>query len=262
MSPRLLLLLLSALMLTACAHVRHASGGHFVARQVQVDGTWHRYQVFVPARSAYPGKPALVLFLHGSGERGSDNASQLKAGLGPYLKQHAADFPAVVVMPQVPDGEEWTSTNARVALAAQAAALDEFGADPDRVYLTGMSMGGYGTWEVALMDPDRFAALVPVCGAVHPNRPDRPSLRVTEVDGVADPYADIARRLGGKPIWIFHGALDDVVPLQDDHRLVAAFKAQGTPVRYTELPQANHNAWDPTYADPAMWSWLLAQHRH
>lgn len=259
MKPALLFLL--ACLLTACAMQREGMPGHFVARQVQIDGAMHRYQVFVPSPAAYRGKPALVLFLHGSGERGSDNTSQLDAGLGVYLKQHTRDFPALVVLPQVPGEEEWTDTNARVALAAQQAALAEFNADPRRVYATGMSMGGYGTWEVAMLAPERFAALVPVCGAVHPPRPERPTLRVTAVDGATDPYATIARRLRGMPVWMFHGALDDVVATHDDHQLVAALNAVGTPVRYTEYPQGNHNAWDATYADPAMWAWLFAQRR-
>ncbi len=253
--------LLLVCLLTTCAIPRDAMPGHFIQREVQVDGVSHRYQVFVPSPAAYRGRPALVLFLHGSGERGRDNQAQLDAGLGPYLKAHTGDFPALVVLPQVPGEEEWTGTNARVALAAQAATLAEFKADPHRVYATGMSMGGYGTWEVALMAPGRFAALAPVCGAVHPPRAQRPSLRVTLVDGAIDPYADIARRLRGMPIWMFHGALDDVVSTQDDHRLVEAFATAGTPVHYTQYPQGNHNAWDATYADPALWEWLFAQRR-
>lgn len=234
---------------------------YFIERSVQVDGVSHRYRVFVPSPAACPGPPALVLFLHGSGERGHDNRKQLDAGLGPHLCRHAHDFPALVVLPQVPDGEEWTGTNARVALIALAATLTEFKADPTRVYATGMSMGGYGTWEVALMAPERFAALVPVCGAVHPPRPQRHSMRVTQVDGTADPYAAIAARLHGMPAWIFHGAQDQRVPIADDQRLVRAFAATGHPVRLTEYPQGDHNIWEATYADPAMWAWLFAQRR-
>ncbi|SEL75696.1 Prolyl oligopeptidase family protein [Pseudoxanthomonas sp. GM95] len=234
----------------------------FVERSVQLDGVAHRYRVFVPCPTALEDAPALVLFLHGSGERGTDNRGQLDAGLGAYLQQQAHDFPALVVLPQVPGVEEWTGTNARVALAALAATLDEFAADPARVYATGMSMGGYGTWEVALMAPARFAALVPVCGAVHPPRRKRPSLRITQVDGTADPYAAIAARLADMPVWMFHGARDDRVPVEDDRRLVQAFAAAGHPVRYTEYPDADHNIWDATYADPALWAWLFAQRRH
>jgi predicted peptidase len=120
-------------LLTGCTMPREPMPGRFVERALQRDGATHRYQVFVPSRAAYRGKPALVLFLHGSGERGHDNQAQLDAGLGPYLKRQARDFPALVVLSQVPGVEEWTDINARVALAAQQATLEEFGADPQRV---------------------------------------------------------------------------------------------------------------------------------
>ncbi len=111
-------------------------------------------------------------------------------------------------------------------------------------------------------DPRRFAAIVPVCGAVLAPRAVRPTLFVEQVAHEADPYAVIAQRLQHTPIWIFHGALDDVVPPDDDRRLHAAFqRAAARDVRYTEYPEGNHNAWDATYADPAMWEWLFAQKR-
>jgi predicted peptidase len=234
----------------------------FVQRQVVVDGKRHGYQVFVPATAASGPNPPVILFLHGSGERGSDNRKQVEAGLGPYVRSRADDFPAIVVFPQVPEDEEWFGPSARVAFAALDAATREFGGDTHRTYLTGMSMGGYGTWELALMQPQRFAALVPVCGAVKPPNDER-ALYVTPVAAEPDPYAAIASRLHDMPVWIFHGAKDDVVLPADDRRLIAAFKAAGAKdARYTELPDANHNAWDPTYAGtPGLWEWLFAQHR-
>jgi len=103
---------------------------------------------------------------------------------------------------------------------------------------------------------------VPVCGAVLAPRAVRPTLFVEQVAHEADPYAAIAQRLRQTPIWIFHGAQDDVVPPADDRRLHAAFEAAGAgDVRYTEYPDGNHNAWDATYGDPAMWAWLFAQKR-
>jgi predicted peptidase len=125
-----------------------------------------------------------------------------------------------------------------------------------------MSMGGYGTWEVALLAPHRFAALVPVCGGVRAPRGERPTLFVTAVADEADPYTALATRLKGVPVWMFHGALDDVVSPADDRRLFAAARATGADFRYTEYPDGDHNAWDATYADPAMWDWLFAQHLH
>src|SRR5690606_20593485 len=143
--------------------------GTFVEREIVLEGRPHRYQVFVPARAATPGKAPVVLFLHGSGERGDDNRSQLEVGLGPRVRAEAARFPAIVVFPQAPEGAEWNQL-AEVVTAQLEAATREFGGDPDRTYLTGLSMGGYGAWDLALRQPGRFAALVPVCGGLLPPR--------------------------------------------------------------------------------------------
>jgi predicted peptidase len=258
-----LLYAVAMMVLAGCASVPDTSRGHFVARAVKVDGRTAHYQVFVPrAATTDTGALAVVLFLHGSGERGRDGRRQTNAGLGPYLRQHADRFPALVVLPQTPDDEEWSGTNNRIALAALDATLAEFGADPQRQYLTGMSMGGYGSWNIALDNPRRFAAIVPVCGAVLAPRAVRPTLFVEDVAHEADPYAAIAQRLKHVPIWMFHGALDDVVPPEDDRRLKAAFAQAGADdVRYTEYPDGNHNAWDAAYADAAMWDWMFAQRR-
>ena len=249
--------------LSACASAPAADKGHFVARTVTVDGRESRYQVFVPRDAqAQRGALPVVLFLHGSGERGSDGRRQAKAGLGPSLREQARTFPALAVLPQVPEDEEWSGINNRIALAALDATIAEFGADPARQYLTGMSMGGYGSWNIALEHPDRFAAIVPVCGAVLAPHAVRATLFVEPVAGQADPYAAMAARLKATPIWMFHGALDDVVLPDDDRRLKAAFDRAGAKnVRYTEYPQGNHNAWDATYADAAMWEWMFAQKR-
>ncbi|MGF6418665.1 putative peptidase [Stenotrophomonas sp. AN71] len=262
--------LLAVLMMTGCASLPDSARGHFEGRAVKVDGETAYYQVFIPAglqagNLAKPGlataKAPVILFLHGSGERGGDGTKQTFSGLGPYLREHP-DFPALVVFPQAPRHSEWSGRNNRVAIAALDATVAEFDADPTRQYLTGMSMGGYGSWNIALDDPQRFAAIVPVCGAILAPRAKRPTLFVEQVTHEADPYAVIAKRLQHTPIWIFHGALDDVVPPEDDRRLHAAFLSAGAhDVRYTEYPEGNHNAWDATYADPAMWDWLFAQKR-
>ena len=269
--PRKIIVLLAAalaIMLPGCGTIatdRSASmtrQAAFVQRKAVVDGKAHRYQVFVPASAVAGPNPPVILFLHGSGERGSDNDKQVEAGLGPYVRSHADEFPAIVVFPQVPDDEEWFGPSARVAFAALDAATREFNGDTHRTYLTGMSMGGYGTWELALMQPQRFAALVPVCGAVKPPGDER-ALYVTQVANEADPYAAIAGQLHEVPVWIFHGARDDAVPPADDRRLIAAFKAAGAEdARYTEFPEVGHNAWDPAYAQtPELWRWLFAQKR-
>lgn len=251
---------LAVLVMTGCASLPDSARGHFEARAVKVEGRTAYYQVFIPAGTTHGGLP-VVLFLHGSGERGGDGVKQTHAGLGPYLRAHPG-FPALVVFPQAPGDGEWSGYNNRVAIAALDATIAEFDADPARQYLTGMSMGGYGSWNIALADPRRFAAIVPVCGAVRAPRAVRPTLFVEPVAHESDPYAAIAQRLRHTPIWMFHGALDDVVPPDDDRRLHAAFQStKAHDVRYTEYPQGNHNAWDATYADPAMWEWLFKQKR-
>lgn len=253
-------LLALACLLSSCMSAPMRTSGAFVERSVDVQGKTHRYQVFVPATSAAGRHPPVIVFLHGSGERGDDNQRQVDVGIGPYVRAHAADFPAIVVFPQAAEGSEWNQ-QADIVFAQLDAATREFGGDRDRTYLTGLSMGGFGTWDLALRDPSRFAALVPVCGGLV--APGRPSMGVASVASAADPYAQAAAVLRDVPTWIFHGAKDDVVPPEGSRRMAAALEAAGnTRVRYTEFPEANHNSWDPAYSQtPALWTWLFAQHR-
>lgn len=258
--PRHLTLLVLAIVAGCSVAPTRDDTGRFVKRELVMDGATYRYQVFVPSRAAGGRHPPVILFLHGSGERGNDGAKPVAVGIGTYVRAHLGDFPGIVVFPQAPDDTEWSGASARMALGTLDAASQEFHGDPRRTYLTGLSMGGYGTWELALLQPGRFAALVPISGAIRPPNDER-ELFVTPLASEPDPFAALARRLRTMPIWIFHGAKDDVVPLQDDRRTTAALKAMGNAVRYTELPDANHNAWDPAYSMPELWTWLFAQHR-
>ncbi len=262
---RRFLLIASLLSMLAGCNSHPAAGlpgqGQFVARQLQFEGRTFRYQVFIPASAASSGQRPLVLFLHGSGERGDDGVQPTQAGLGPWLERNRATFPALVAFPQAPEGEEWLGRNARMALAVLDATRSEFNADPHRIYLTGMSMGGYGSWELALTRPRQFAAMVPICGALLAPRDERPGLLVDQIAGTDDPYAAVATRLRGLPVWSFHGALDDVVPPDDDRAIHQASRRLDAGFLYTEYPDTNHNAWDITYASPAMWQWLFQQRR-
>lgn len=220
--------------------------GGFVERQVEVNGVMRRYQVFVPARAASGVHPAVVLFLHGAGEIGEDGAKPTLIGLGPFLRAHRDEFPAIVVFPQIREGESWDD-GADFAFAALQAATEDFGGNPDRTYLTGISLGGYGVWTLARLQPQRFAALVPVCGGIGR-------------DTATAPYAETARQFRDKPVWIFHGAKDDAVPPDQSRRIAAELKRIGArDARYTEFPDVGHNAWDPAYATPELWRWLFAQ---
>ena len=247
-------------LLAACMSAPQRSVGEFVERSIDVDGSTYRYQVFVPSSAAGGKRPPVILFLHGSGERGSDNHKQVEVGIGGYVRAHLSDFPAIVVFPQAPENMEWNQV-ADMAFAQLDAATREFNGDPDRTYLTGLSMGGYGTWDYALRSPERFAALVPICGGL--THPERPSMNVEGIAGQADPYAAVAGKLRDIPVWIFHGAKDDVVPPQFSRRMDAAMKAaDAKDARYTEFPDASHNSWDPAYQEtPALWPWLFAQRK-
>lgn len=253
--PRLMLLsTFLAIAVAANAQPSRPSTG-FVKRQLVQGDSTYRYEVFVPAHRPAAGKSPVILFLHGSGECGRDGRRQTRAGLGPYLREHAADFPAIVVFPQLPKHQSWEGGYADMALAELDAAITEFDGDPARTSLTGMSLGGYGTYELATMQPHRFAALVPVCGGLEPPASD-PPLAVASFDA----YIQAAQQLRHIPTWIFHGAQDDIVPPEQSRRMNAALKVVGGDVRYTEFADANHNAWDPAYHDAALWPWLFAQH--
>lgn len=247
-------------LLAGCMSAPSRSTGEFLERSVEVGGATHRYQVFVPAQAGKARKSPVILFLHGSGERGSDNRKQVEVGIGSYVRQHLQDFPAIVVFPQAPEDQEWNQV-ADMAFAELDAATKEFNGDPQRTYLTGLSMGGFGTWDYALRAPDRFAALAPICGGL--SHPARPTMDVAGIAGNADPYAAVAQRLRDTPVWIFHGAKDDLVPPEFSQRMDAALKAAGAKdARYTEFPDANHNSWDPAYLQtPELWTWLFAQRR-
>lgn len=234
--------------------------GRFLSRELVLDhGVVHRYQVFVPSLKAGGERPALIVFLHGSGERGDDNRKQVEVGLGPIVRERMDDFPAIVVFPQMHtdqiDADRFAGTALKILDRAQA----EFNADPKRIVLTGLSMGGYASYELALMQPDRFAAVVPICGGYDPPKA-YDAERIAALGGALDLDA-AARKLRGIPFWIFHGAQDDVVPPRYSRDMSAALKRAGADVRYTEFPDADHNSWDPAYATAELWPWVFAQHR-
>jgi predicted peptidase len=202
----------------------------------------------------------VVLFLHGSGERGNDNRSQPSQGLPPsWLDEHGETFPAVVVIPQAPEGTSWNEDNEeQVAMQALHDSIEAYYGDRQRLYLTGLSMGGYGSWQIALDHPGMFAAAAIVCGGIrHPNDNHR-----LEVRGIAahaaDPYTWLATHIGKLPVWIFHGAIDDVVPAQESRRMYAAMQGRRDDVRYTEFPGVNHGSWLAAYATTELWPWMFA----
>ena len=236
-----------------------AGSSLFRRREVVVDGVRTIYQVYEPDALSTGDALPVILFLHGAGESGSDGFAQTTVGIGPAIERGPARFPAVVVFPQASRGYGWRAFN----LAAAIAALDDveasYAVDRDRVYVTGISMGGYGTWLLALEQPERFAAAVPVCGGL-----DRASvLRIAALTtaSLESLYLRAARRIAHIPQWVFHGAADDIIPVEESQVMVAALREAGADVRYTEYPRVRHKSWDPAYAEPELMTWMLAQRR-
>ncbi len=197
------------------------------------------YAVWLPPGYA-PGRPwPALLFLHGAGERGNDGMAQTRVGIGPALLAHPGRYPAVVVLPQCPRNGYWAGSVADAAVRCLVHAGEQQQIDGGRLYVTGISMGGFGSLYLAARHPTRFAAVVPICGGTDPT---------------------MIRKLREMPIWVFHGEQDEVVPVEYSRTLVAALRSEGAPdIRYTEYLGIGHNSWDRAYDDPALAEWLFAQ---
>lgn len=238
----------------------------FLQRSVTLDGVSYRYQVFVPADHSPARAWPVVLFLHGAGERGDDGRVQAHVGLGAAIRAEPARFPMIVVMPQARRNTRWTGAMAAQALKALEQSMAEFNGDPQRVYLTGLSMGGQGVWFMAASHPNRFAAIVPICGfiggardaAALGLRPEPAQAADFPEQLAADPFGAFARRIGKQPVWAFHGTADSVVPVAQTRQMVAAMRQGGGEVRFNEYAGADHNSWDRAYGEPELVPWLLS----
>jgi predicted peptidase len=230
---------------------------HMDGKSVASDTTM-RYLLFTPKDYKPDGKKfPLLLFLHGIGECSKDDLSRVKIHGPAKLVDSRADFPFVLVTPQLPppagykEGVSYTSDQI-IALAWKAWKAEDLiqlvdhvtakmNIDRDRVYVTGLSMGGFGAWRLVATYPDRFAAALPICGGGEPEK--------------------MATGLSRVPIWAFHGAKDAVVPLVWSQKMVDAVKRAGGDVKLTVYPEAQHDSWTVTYSNPAVYEWLLAHRR-
>jgi predicted peptidase len=254
------------LAILATAMAARAAGAEtetaFLDRTVESGGATHRYKVYLPpgfdARKSWP----VILFLHGGGERGTDAVRHTEVGLGAAVRAHPELYPAVIVFPQIPRGQVWFGEQADFATAALDQVMAEFGGDPDRVSLVGLSLGGYGVWSLAYARPDRYAAIVSIAGGIVPPAYMRARLQVLpETLAADDPYAATASKVKRIPAWLFHGAADDSVPVTESRLLVEALKKAGGAPKYTEYAGAPHNVWDRAFAEPGLAEWLMAQRR-
>ncbi len=180
----------------------------------------------------------LIMFLHGAGERGSD-LNKVKVHGPPKIVGAGKDLPFIIVSPQCPEGDWWTEKDEELINLLDEI-VDRYDVDTERVYLTGLSMGGYGTWELASRYPERFAAIVPICGGGK---------------------RFFGWRLKDVPVWAFHGAKDNVVPLRESEEMVEAAKGGGGDAKLTVYPEANHDSWTATYDNPEVYDWLLGHRK-
>lgn len=226
----------------------------FLNRRIVVQGVLYRFQVYLPEeyrKNDHQPWP-IILFLHGRGERGDEGMWQTQVGLPQELRDHPERWPFIVVMPQCTFPHFWTDADMlQMAMATLDQETAEFHADRDRTYLTGLSMGGYGAWELAKMYPQRWAAIVIAAGG--PFWSYAPE-RWREANTLP---AEYARALGHTPVWLFHGSEDHVVPVRESELMYGALKAQGGHVRLWIFQGLHHDCWTRAYNEPELPRWIL-----
>jgi predicted peptidase len=257
----LFLICLGVLSAPSAVAKSHETG--FLDRTIKMQGEVYKYQVYVPDNWNPKLKWPIVLFLHGAGERADDGMQQTDIGIGTAIRVDRTRFPAIVVMPQCRKNLWWIQPPMQdLAIAALEAAAKEFHGDPQRTYLTGLSMGGYGSWRLAEKYPGRWAAMIIICGGLRPpagTLKAHPELATwTPVDEPKS-YADAAAKIGKVPVWIFHGRDDDIVPVTESQRMAAAMRQIGSEVHYTEYPGIRHVSWDKAYDEPKLFTWFFSK---
>lgn len=220
-------------------NARARNGTGFIHRDLQ-GHNGRKYAVFLPSNYTPEKKWPAIMFLHGVGERGSDAKACLNVGIGPEIAKRADSFPFVVIFPQV-NGTWKSAEDEKIAIDTLEQAKREFSIDPDRVMLTGLSTGGYGTWRIGAKYRDRFAALVPMCGYS---------------------YYEGVPQLTTIPIWVWHFSGDWAVSSGASKEMVKRINAAGGNAKLSLPGGLGHDVWTVAYDDPALYQWMLAQRRN
>ena len=212
----------------------------FMVKTVRVGNEDHKFGLFIPHAYNAAARWPVIVFLHGALEGGSDGTSCMNVGLGPAIGKRAQTFPFIAIFPQT-SGDAWTGdASAQIVLAALDKMQHDYSTDVDRVILSGLSNGGFGTWSIGAKYPNRFAALVPMAG--YTDFPDVP--RLTTI-----------------PIWCFHNSGDFLVSPGGSRDMCERIKQAGGNLKYTQYDSIGHNCWDEAYDQGGLFDWMLAQHR-
>lgn len=247
------LLTLAALSAQACAE---PTG--FLNKESVVDGDARKYVLYVPQDYTPDKAWPLIVFLHGAGERGDDGLIQSEVGIGTAIRRNKNAFPCLVLMPQCPKEAFWDSILGHLDTSLADTRRD-YSIDATRIYLTGLSMGGYGTWIWGATKADTFAALMPVCGGGNPL--DMQRLCKEPIEDVFGTLPERVEKLATLPIWAFHGEDDRTVPPIRTKQMVRLVTKAGGNVKHTTYPEVGHDSWNKAYAEPLTWFWLFKQQR-
>lgn len=240
------LLLLGGISITGSSAQAQEQRSGLLTRTVKIGAASYDYQVYVPAKLREQSKLPVILFLHGISQRGEGGFVPAGGGANALLRSYLEQVPAIVLLPQCGKGRYWHDADMeQMVTESLRQTVAEFKADEARLYLTGVSMGGFGAWHMASKHPGKFAALVPICGG--------------STLLAADRFTPIARSIGRTPVWVFHGADDPIVPVSESRGMVAALKASGGDVRYNEYAGVGHNVWFRVLGEPELLPWILAQ---
>ena len=240
---RRILLVMALVMIATSADAAEKTG--FLEKTFKnADGSESPYVVFVPADYDGTKELPVILFLHGAGETKGGSKMPADQGIGTHIKKVAKTFPFLTIIPQAEDlktqvVKRWHagSPDADRALKMLEATMKEYKSDAKRVYLTSLSMGGFGTWSLAAAHPERWAAIVPICGG----------------GNLKD-----AEKIKDLPTWCFHGDKDNAVKVELSRTMIDAITKSGGKPKYTEYPGVGHNSWDEAYATEELYTWMLS----
>jgi predicted peptidase len=266
MLPKILILLLAltlTLTPTGCKRAPVAQEPYpqdeFISRESNIGEDRFRYRVYVPLERKGDDPLPVMLYLHGAGNRGKDNETQLN-GLAEVIRSNRESFSFIVVIPQCLDGRFWDAGMIARANQALNEVIVEFSGDPKRLYLAGFSLGGYGVWSMAATYPEKFAALVPMAGRVVPRPVEEKSVspKVAELAKSSDVYRAFAEAIGKTPVWIFHGSEDRIVPVDSSRRMSRSLMDAGNlHIKYSEVAGAGHEPL--AFRTTEFFSWLGEQ---